>query len=218
MREVVAIEAAILLTRQSKSFPRAHAPWAEGNPWLSGCSLSLFHRPFDFAAGFAALDGLPSVMLLLAFGQPELDLCKASLGEINAERDEREPLLLRLAKEFIDLLTVEEQFPRTEWLVIHDVAVAVGTDVAVVKKGLAVLYAGITILEVHPPISQGFDLRTLKHDARLKFLFNEIVVVGLAIRGHRFLETVLLFPHQASDFHVQRSIVVRTLSGYPAGC
>jgi hypothetical protein len=28
-------------------------------------------------------------------------------------------------------------------------------------------------------------------------------VVGFAIRDHRFFETVLLFPHQTSDFHVQ---------------
>ena len=47
-------------------------------------------------------------MQLLAFGQPEFDLGKAPLGEIDAERDEREPLLLRLAKELIDLLAVEE--------------------------------------------------------------------------------------------------------------
>lgn len=143
-------------------------------------------------------------MLLLAFGQPEFDLGKTPLGEIDAERDEREPLLLCLAEELMNLLTVEKQFPGTERFVIHDVAVAVGTDMAVVEKDLAVLHAGITILQVHAPIAQGFDLRTLEHDARLELLFNEIVVVGLAIRDHRFFEAVLLFPHQASDFHCQR--------------
>ena len=85
-------------------------------------------------------------MLLLAFSQPEFDLGKAPLGEIDAEWDEREPLLLRLAEELIDLLAVEEQFPSTERFVIHDVAVAVGADVAVVEKDLAVLHAGVTIL------------------------------------------------------------------------
>jgi hypothetical protein len=85
-------------------------------------------------------------MLFLAFGQPEFDLGKAPLGKIDAERDEREPLLLRLAEELIDLLAVKEEFPSTERLVIHDVAVAVGADVAVVEKDLAVLHAGVTIL------------------------------------------------------------------------
>ena len=85
-------------------------------------------------------------MLLLAFCQPEFDLGKASLGEIDTERNERESLLLRLAEEFIDLLTVKEQFPSTERFVIHDVAVAIGTDVAVMEKRLAALHAGVTIL------------------------------------------------------------------------
>ena len=143
-------------------------------------------------------------MLLLAFGQPEFYLGKAPLGEIDTERDEREPLLFRLAEELIDLLAVEEQFPRTERLVIHDVPVAVGTDMAVVEKDLVALHAGVTILQVYAPLSQGFDFRTLEHDARLELLFNEIVMVGLTIRNHRFFGAVLLFPHQESDFHFQR--------------
>ena len=143
-------------------------------------------------------------MLLLAFGQPEFYLGKAPLGEIDAERDEREPLLSCLAEELIDLLAVEEQFPRTERLVIHDVAVAIGTDMAVVEKDLVALHAGVTILQVYATLSQGFDLRTLEHDARLELLFNEIVMVGLTIRNHCFFEAVLFFPHQESDFHFQR--------------
>ena len=168
-----------------------------------GCSPLILHRPLHLAAGFARLDGFPAVMLLLAFGQPEFDLGKAPLGEIDAEWDEREPLLLRLAEELIDLLAVKEQFPSTERLVIHDVTVAVGADVAVVEKDLAVLHAGVTILEIYAPLTQGFDLRTLEHDARLELLFDKIVVVGLAVRDQGFFEAVLLFPLQASDFHCQ---------------
>jgi hypothetical protein len=85
-------------------------------------------------------------MQLLAFGQPEFDLGKAPLGKIDAERDEREPLLLRLAKELIDLFAVEEELPSTERFVIHDVAVAIGADVAVMEKDLAALHTGVTIL------------------------------------------------------------------------
>src|SRR6266850_1934477 len=179
-----------------------------------GCLPLIFHRPFHFATGFARLDGFPAVMLLLAFGQPEFDLGKAPLREIDAERDEREPLLLRLAEELIDLLAVEEQFPSTERLVIHDVAVAVGTDVAVVEKDLAVLHAGVTILQVHTPLSQGFDLRTLEYDARLELLFNEIIVVGLAVGSDGFF--VLLFSllhHQAASPRESQSRQVQKSSG-----
>ena len=85
-------------------------------------------------------------MLLLALGQPKLNLGKTPFREIDAERDKREPLLLGLAQELIDLLAVEQEFTSTERFVIHDVAVAVGADVAMVKKRLAAFHAGITIL------------------------------------------------------------------------
>ena len=64
----------------------------------------------------------------------------------DTERNERESLLLRLAEEFIDFLSMEEQFPSTERFVIHEVAMAIGTDMAMVEKDFAALYAGITIL------------------------------------------------------------------------
>ena len=85
-------------------------------------------------------------MLLLAFGQPEFNFGKAPVGKIDAEWDKGEPLLLRLGEKLIDLFAMEEQLPGTERLVIHDVAVAVGTNVAVVEKDLAALHAGVTIL------------------------------------------------------------------------
>jgi len=145
-------------------------------------------------------------MLLFAFGQPEFNFGKAPLGKIDAERDEREPLLLRLAEKLIDLLAVEKQLPGAERLVIHDVTVTVGADVAVVEKDLTLPYAGVTILQVYAPISQGLDLRALEHDAGFELLFNEIVMVGLAVRDHGFFETVLFFPHQTSGFHISMDV------------
>jgi len=167
----------------------------------SPCSPSIFHRPFHFTAGFPILDGLTAIMLLLSFGQADFDLGEAPLGEINAERDERKSLLLRFAKELVDLLAVEEQLPGAERFVIRNVAVAVGTDMAMMEKNLVALHTGITVLQVHPPFAQRFNLRALKHDARLELLFNKIVMVRLPIRDHRLFKTVLLFPHEASDFH-----------------
>jgi hypothetical protein len=85
-------------------------------------------------------------VLLLAFGQPEFDLDKAPLGEIDAEGDECESLLLRLAEKLIDLLTVEEQFTGAEGFVIHEIAVTVRADMAMVKKDLSALHTGVTVL------------------------------------------------------------------------
>ena len=84
-------------------------------------------------------------MLFFAFRQAEFDFGQATIGEIDAERDDRQPLLLRLDKEFIDLFAMEQEFPGTERFMIRKVAVAVRTDVAMVKKDLSFSYAGITI-------------------------------------------------------------------------
>ena len=84
-------------------------------------------------------------MLFLAFGQPKFDFGQAPIREINAERDDREPLLLRLDEEFIDLLAMEKEFPGTERFMIRQVAVAVRTDVAMVEKDLSLSHTGITI-------------------------------------------------------------------------
>ena len=197
-----------LLRTSSEHIPVVRALRARSR---GGCLPLLFHCPFHFSARFTCFYGFPAVMLLLAFGQPEFNLRKTSFGEINAERNEREPLLLRLAEEFIDLLAMEEQFPRTERLMIHDVAVAIGTDVAMVKKRLAALYAGVTVLEIHPSLSKGFHLRTLEHNACLELLLNEIVVVGLAICGYCLFEAIFLFPHT----DVRLSLPGRSLLAFP---
>jgi hypothetical protein len=156
-------------------------------------------------------------MLLLAFGQPEFDFGKASLGKIDAEWDEREPLLLGLAEEFIDLLAVKEQLPGTEGFVIHEVAVTVRADVAMMEKGFAALHAGIAVLQVHAPVSDGFHLCALKHDARLEFFFDEIVMVGLAIRDHRFFEAVLFFSHQRQTLILQGTLLSAFRPEYSGG-
>src|SRR5262245_2102638 len=98
---------------------------------------------------------------------------------------------------------MKEQFPWSKGVVIRDVAVAVGTDMAMVEESLGTFHTGVTILEVHAPLSDGLDLGPLKHDARLELLLNEVVVVGLAIRSDRFFEPVLVFPHSGVTLPLQ---------------
>lgn len=87
---------------------------------------------------------------------------------------------------------MKKQLPRSEGFVIHHVAVAVGTDVAVVEEGLSALHSGIAVLQIHMPFSDGLDLGPLEHNPRLEFFFNEIVVVGLTIRHDRFFTFLFL--------------------------
>ena len=84
-------------------------------------------------------------MLLFAFRQPDFDFGQTTIGEIDAERDNRQPLLLRLCEELVDLFAMEQEFPGAKRFMIRKVAVAIRTDVAMVEKDLSFFHTGITI-------------------------------------------------------------------------
>src|SRR5438552_3142233 len=70
---------------------------------------------------------------------------------------------------------------RAQRIVVHDVAVAVRADVAVMEHHLAAVHAGEAVPEVGPPLAQRLDLRALERDPRLELLLDREVVDRLAI-------------------------------------
>ena len=67
---------------------------------------------------------------------------------------------------------------------VHDVAVAVRADVAVVENHLILVHAGETVLEIHSPFAHRLYLGPLQNHASFESLVNAVVVEGLAVRGH----------------------------------
>lgn len=94
---------------------------------------------------------------------------------------------------------MEQQFARSDRVMVHDVAVTVGTDVAVIEKNLAIFDAGIAVLEIDSPIAKGLHLGSPQNNPRLEFFFDEIVVVGFPIGGYDFLLLVFLFGHELNN-------------------
>src|SRR4051794_16565287 len=92
---------------------------------------SFLHRGACFAVGFAAFDRLALVVRLLALGERERDLDPTIL-EIHPGRDDRHPLLGRLANQLPDLLPVKEQLATSQRFVVAGATVAVRADVDVV--------------------------------------------------------------------------------------
>ena len=86
--------------------------------------FSFFDGSLHFPTGFTSFDRLAAVIELFAFGQAKLHLGISTLGEINAQGDQRETLLLCLAKQLVDLRLMEKQSAHPRRIVIHDVAVA----------------------------------------------------------------------------------------------
>ena len=157
-----------------------------------------FNRSLDFAAGFAGLDGFAAVVEFLALGKPELYLGMTALGEVDAERHEGEALLLRLAHQLVDFFLVQEQFSGSGWIMIHDVAMAVGTDMTIVEKDFAVAGCGVAVLQIRPPVAQRFYFGALQHDSGFELFFDKIVVERFAVRHHDLLRLVFVFRHVAA--------------------
>src|SRR5258707_13449348 len=70
-------------------------------------------------APIALLLGLALVMQFLALGDGEQQLGAAAFIEIELERDQRHPLAVDRAQQFVDLLSMQQQLARPFRLVIE---------------------------------------------------------------------------------------------------
>src|SRR5207249_3659692 len=79
------------------------------------------------------------------------------------------------------LLHRKEQDARAQGLVVHDVAVAVRADVAVMEHHLSAVHAGEAVPEVGPPLTQGLHLSAHEGDPGLHLLLDRVIVERLAV-------------------------------------
>ena len=191
----------------------ARAQWgtyAKGNPRPTLCSLPALDRPFDLAAGFACLDGLTAIVLFFALRQGQLHLGMTAFRKVDAQRDEREALQLSFPDELVDLLAMQQQLPLAERIVIHQVAMRVRTDVAVLQKHLAVINRSITVLKVHPAFTQRLHLGPSQDDPGFELFFDEVVMVGLAVGGYHFglIIFVVRFRHVISRMAISTTRIL----------
>jgi len=153
------------------------------------------HRALYFAPRLPILDVLAPVVFVFAFAQSDFELRLPRRREIKPQGDQCQPLLLGPAHELIDLPAMQEQLSRAQRVVIHDVAVTVGANVAVVQNHLGPVHPGETVPQVDKTFTNGFDFGALQRHARLVALLNVVIVKGLAIRGHHGLGLFALLCH-----------------------
>src|SRR3954463_10690857 len=133
------------------------------------------------AVGVAAGEVLALVVGPLAAGEGQLDLDLPG-GEVERERDERQPALLRLADEPLDLRLVQEQLPRAPRLVVRPAPLRVLRDVDVAQEDLAVVDGGEAVHQGRPTEAQRLHLGAGEHDAGLKDVLDRVVVPSLPVR------------------------------------
>src|SRR5262245_43145219 len=90
-----------------------------------------FQLPADLPVRIPRLEARPLVVLLLAAADAELHLGEASLVEEDAQRHDRQPLLVDAALELLDLRAMEEQLTPSERLVPERRGAPVLRDVTV---------------------------------------------------------------------------------------
>ena len=108
--------------------------------------LPLLDCPLHLTTGFTGFDRFPTIILLLALGKAKLDLGLATFGEVDAKRHKRQPFLLRLAEQLIDLLFMEQQLAGSERVMVHQIAMAIGADMAMIEEDFAVFHTCIAVL------------------------------------------------------------------------
>src|SRR5262249_37954674 len=137
--------------------PGRRSRWSSPRGRWSGCSRrptcagaasirSASERPLRLAAGVPLGEDPPLVVVALAPGQPDLDLGPAVL-EVDAQRDEREALLLGAPVELVDLLVVQQQLAPADGVELTP-AERVRRDVHPVQPDLALLDPRVRVLEI----------------------------------------------------------------------
>src|SRR3954470_1236922 len=139
-------------------------------------------RPLDLPARVALGKVLPLVVGLLAAGERERGLDLAVL-EVQVERDERQPALLGLADELVDLGAVHEHLALAARGVVGPGALGVLGDVHVLQPHLAAVDGGEAVDQRRTTGTQALHLGAGEHQAHLVGVEDRVVVPRLLVLG-----------------------------------
>jgi len=137
----------------------------------------------DLSPGVALGDLAPAVVGLLAPGEPQLQLGMAALVDVEAERDERQPLGLRLDRQHVDLVAVEEELAGPLRLVVEAIAAGPLGDMSADQPRLAALDPGVRLGQADSAGPDRLDLGPAQDEADLQRVLDRELVAGTAVDG-----------------------------------
>src|SRR5262245_54369466 len=149
-------------------------------PILPASLSAARHRAVHFPALHALADRDPLVMELLPLPEPQLRL-RPALRPVETERYQREPTLLDLAPQALQLPAVHQELPRPLRLVPELARRSVGADVGAHQEELLAEEASVGVLQVRAVVAQGFHLAAGQDETGLEALEDVVVVEGPAV-------------------------------------
>ena len=145
----------------------------------------IFACPIQFPFIIALAEGFSFIVFALAAGQGQSHF-GLSLLKIKLQRDQGEAFFVDLAIKPLDLMCVQQQLAGPQGIVVVIIGKGVGADMHLMDKNLSIGYSGVGIFQVDPAQPKGFDLGPLQDHSSLEFIFDKIVVAGLAVDGNNF--------------------------------
>src|SRR6185503_5311637 len=124
---------------------------------IAAASTSAFlpHQPRLVALPVALGGDLALVVGLLAGGDGDLELRQALVGPVEARGDQGAPFPLHRPDQLVDLLALEQEFPRAAGLVVEVRAgLLVGRDVGVDQDDLIAFDGGVALGDVGLAVAQ----------------------------------------------------------------
>src|SRR5690348_9046112 len=138
------------------------------------------HLAGDLPLGIPFGQVLPLVVGPLAAGQCQLDLHVAA-GEVELQRHQGQPALLRPLLQPLDLGLVQQQLSLPPGRVVGPGALRVLGDVHALQPDLALVDRRVPVHQRGAALPQGLDLGAHQRDAGLVRVHDRVVVPGLAV-------------------------------------
>ncbi len=158
--------------------------------------VAQFHLSIDITFDIALSDRMAFVMLLLAFGDTDLDFDILVIKE-DAQWDKGIPLATNHAPYFVELAAFEEQLTFACRLMVEVGArLAIRADVGIVQPGFAAFDAHVATTELTAPCANRFDFAPRQGNACGIALLDKVFMKGITIIGNRFARKRFPFrPH-----------------------
>ena len=136
--------------------------------------------PANFSIGFTALNGFSFVVLFFAATDSDFEF-DAVIFEKGLERNERDSGSFRLVLEFINFLTIKQEFSLSLAVFLVLVFGLVGSDQYVFEPGFVAPNRYVTAFEIELFGSNGFNFVTFQNDAGLHGFENFVVKKGFFV-------------------------------------